>query len=94
MSLQISCVCRQRIPDTQCGFRMLHRDVLAHMFCESNAYDYETEMILIASREGFRIIPVPVTTVYSNEVSKIHPVKDTIRFYKLMARYRGKIHRH
>jgi len=92
MSSQISRVCRQTIPDTQCGFRMLRRDVISHMFCESNAYDYETEMLLIASREGFKIYPVPVSTVYSNEVSKIHPVKDTIRFFKLMSRYRGKIH--
>ena len=46
-------------------------------------------MILIASREGFQISPVPVSTVYSDEISKIHPVKDTLRFLKLMAKYRG-----
>ena len=92
MSSRISRVCRQSIPDTQCGFRMIHHDVIPHMFCDSNAYDYETEMILIASREGFRISPVPVSTVYGTEVSKIHPVKDTLRFFKLMAKYRGKIH--
>jgi len=91
MSSQISRLCGQTIPDTQCGFRMIHHDVIPHMFCESNAYDYETEMILIASREGFWICPVPVSTVYGTEVSKIHPLNDTIRFFKLMAKYRGKI---
>lgn len=91
MSSQISRVCGQSIPDTQCGFRMIHRDVIPHMFCESNAYDYETEMILIASREGFEICPVTIGAVYGSESSKIHPVYDTIRFFKLMARYRGKI---
>jgi len=91
MSLQISRICGQSIPDTQCGFRMIHHDVIPHMFCESNAYDYETEMILIASREGFQIDPVPVSTVYSTEDSKIHPFKDTLRFFKLMSKYRGKI---
>ena len=89
MSSQISRVCGQTIPDTQCGFRMIHQDLIPHLFCETDAYDYETEMILIASREGFQISPVPVSTVYSDEISKIHPVKDTLRFLKLMAKYRG-----
>ena len=89
MSWQISRVCRQSIPDTQCGFRMIHRDVIPHLFCETNAYDYETEMILIASLKGFQICPVPVSTVYRDEVSKIHPVNDTFRFFKLMAKYRN-----
>ena len=88
MSAQISRLCGQNIPDTQCGFRMIHRDVIPRLFCESNAFDYETEMILIASREGCGISPVPVSTVYGTETSKIHPVHDTVRFFKLMARYR------
>lgn len=88
MSWKISRLCGQPIPDTQCGFRMIHRDVVPHLFCESNAYDYETEMLLIAAREGFKIAAVPVSTVYSDEKSKIHPVRDTIRFFKLIARYK------
>jgi len=88
MSSQISRICGQSIPDTQCGFRMIHHALIPHLFCETDAYDYETEMLLIASGKGFKIRPVPVTTVYSDEVSKIHPVKDTLRFLKLMAKYR------
>ena len=61
MSSQISRVCGQRIPDTQCGFRMV---------------------------QGYRIESVPITTVYSDEVSKIRPLRDAIRFFKLMLRYR------
>ena len=48
-------LCGQPVPDSQCGFRMMRRDVIPHLFCESNNYEYETEMLLIASREGFRI---------------------------------------
>jgi len=88
MSWQISSVCRQSIPDTQCGFRMIHRDLAPQLFCETDAFDYETEMLLIAARKGFKISAVPVSTVYGEEKSKIRPVRDTIRFYKLMARYR------
>jgi glycosyltransferase involved in cell wall biosynthesis len=89
MSARISRLCGQPVPDSQCGFRMLHREVIPHLFCESNNYDYETEMLLIASREGFRIVSVPVSTIYGEETSKIHPVRDTIRFFKLVSRYKA-----
>jgi glycosyltransferase involved in cell wall biosynthesis len=89
MSWQISRVCGQLIPDTQCGFRMIHREVVPHLFLETHGYDYETEMLIIAARRGFTIASAPVSTVYGEEKSKIHPVRDTIRFFKLMSRYRG-----
>jgi glycosyltransferase involved in cell wall biosynthesis len=89
MSAQISRLCGQPVPDSQCGFRMMHRDVIPHLFCDSNNYEYETEMLLIASREGFQIASVPVSTIYGDEVSKIHPVRDSIRFFKLIARYKA-----
>ncbi len=90
MSWQISRLCGQDIPDTQCGFRMIHREVVPMLYCESNAYDYETEMLLIASRAGQKVVSVPVTTVYGDEKSKIHPVRDGIRFLKLISRYSRK----
>jgi glycosyltransferase involved in cell wall biosynthesis len=88
MSWQISLVCGQPVPDTQCGFRMIHRDLAPLLFCESDAFDYETEMLFIASRAGFKISAVPVSTVYGDEESKIHPVRDTIKFFRLLSRYR------
>jgi glycosyltransferase involved in cell wall biosynthesis len=87
MSEKISRACGQQIPDTQCGFRMLHRDVIPELLGGTNRFDYETEMLIIASRNGHRIATVPITTVYSDEVSSIHPVRDTLRFFKLMRRY-------
>lgn len=92
MSWMISRLCGQPIPDTQCGFRMIHREVIPSLFCESNAYDYETEMLLIAAAGGHRIGNVPVTTVYADETSKIHPLRDGLRFLKLLARYRHPVH--
>jgi glycosyltransferase involved in cell wall biosynthesis len=87
MSWQISRLCRHSVPDTQCGFRMIRRELLPGLFCESNAFDYETEMLLIAGRAGHRISSIPITTVYGDEVSKINPIRDGIRFFKLIARY-------
>jgi hypothetical protein len=88
MSKEISGICGQKIPDTQCGFRMLHRELIPDVLGGGNRFEYETEMLIIASRKGYRIESVPITTVYSDEVSSIHPVRDTIRFFKLMRRYR------
>jgi len=88
MSSRISHVCGQKIPDTQCGFRMLDRQLIPELLGGGDRFDYETEMLIIASRKGYAIQSVPITTVYSDEVSSIHPVRDTLRFFKLMRRYR------
>ena len=89
MSRRISRVCRQKIPDTQCGFRMLDRQLIPELLGGGHRFDYDTEVLIIASRKGYRIESVPITTVYSDQVSKIHPVRDAIRFFKLMWRYKA-----
>jgi glycosyltransferase involved in cell wall biosynthesis len=88
MSNKISRLCGQPIPDTQCGFRMVHRTLIPDLLGGAERFDYETEMLILASRKGCRVESVPITTVYSDEVSSIHPVRDTIRFFKLIRRYK------
>ena len=88
MSRRISRVCGQEIPDTQCGFRMLDRQLIPELLGGGHRFDYETEVLIIASRKGYRIESVPITTVYTDQVSKIHPMRDAIRFFKMMWRYR------
>src|SRR3954467_15804317 len=87
MSQRISRVCGQDIPDTQCGFRMLSAGVIPDLLHGAARFDYETEMLFIVSRKGGKVESVPISTVYADEVSSIHPVRDTIRFLKLMRRY-------
>jgi len=88
MSHEISRMCGQQIPDTQCGFRMVHRELIPDLLVGTNRFEYETEMLILASRKGCRIESVPISTVYSDEVSSIHPVRDTLRFFELMRRYK------
>lgn len=89
MSSQISRVCGQPVPDSQCGFRMIHRDLLPAMVAiGTTKFDFETEMLVVASRRGCRIGAVPISTIYGDEKSKIHPVRDTIRFYQMMSRFK------
>jgi glycosyltransferase involved in cell wall biosynthesis len=89
MSWQISKVCGQSVPDTQCGFRMIQRDLLPAMVAiETTKFDFETEMLVVASRRGCQIAAVPISTIYGDEKSKIHPVRDTIRFMEMMSRFK------
>jgi glycosyltransferase involved in cell wall biosynthesis len=88
MSRQISRVCGQEIPDTQCGFRMLDRQLIPELLGGGDRFDYDTEVLIIASRKGYRIDSVPITTVYTDQVSKIRPLRDALRFLKLIWRYR------
>jgi glycosyltransferase involved in cell wall biosynthesis len=89
MSSQISKVCGQKVPDTQCGFRMVDRELAPDLLGGGHRFDYDTEVLIIASRKGYRLESVPISTVYSDEVSKIHPVRDALRFFKLMRRYKA-----
>jgi glycosyltransferase involved in cell wall biosynthesis len=87
MSWTISRVIGQHVPDTQCGFRMFHRSLATDILAaEGSNFDFETEMLALAARRGCRIGSAKVSTVYGDEVSKIHPVRDTLRFFKLLKR--------
>jgi len=84
MSLLISLIAIQYIPDTQNGFRLIRKNVLASIPTTASHFDMETELLIRASWHGFRIRPVPVMTVYSKEHSKVRPIQDTLRFFKML----------
>lgn len=75
-----------KVPDTQCGYRMVRKEAWQGVTVQSRNYDFEGEMIVAMGRKGFRIASVPVSTVYGDEVSTINPVRDTIRFFKMVWR--------
>lgn len=85
MSFVISYICRQGIPDSQCGFRLIDMRVLKEVGLSTEKFEIESEILLEASRHGFKIESVPVTTVYEGQHSAIHPFRDTVRFFKFMA---------
>ena len=80
---------RQRIPDSQCGYRLVRRSVLKDLQFSTARFETETEMLIQAGRAGHRIVSVPIRTIYGSEAraSHIHPLRDTIRFFKLVGRY-------
>ena len=84
MSWLISLLCKQQIPDSQCGFRLVKRAVLEKVKLNTANFEIESELLIKASRQGFKIAAVPITTVYRNEKSKINPFIDTFRFIKFI----------
>ena len=84
MSWIISRICRQKVLDSQCGFRLIKRPVLEKITLTTNKFEIESEMILEACRKGFSIASVPITSVYQKEKSHINPFIDTIRFFRFL----------
>jgi glycosyltransferase involved in cell wall biosynthesis len=87
MSWQIGAICKVRLPDSQCGFRLVRRELLPVLNAQSDRFEFETESLILAARHGFRIKGVPIRTIYENQQSKIRPVRDTIRYVRLIRKY-------
>ncbi|MDD5450166.1 MAG: glycosyltransferase family 2 protein [Candidatus Omnitrophica bacterium] len=86
MSLILSIVCRQNIPDTQCGFRLIKCEVLRKTRLFSLNYEIESELLIKTSRLGYRIVSVPIKSVYEGQLSLINPILDTWRFLIMSCR--------
>jgi glycosyltransferase involved in cell wall biosynthesis len=84
MSWFVSRLAGQRIPDSQCGFRLLKKEALQKLNLMTSKFEIESEMLIQAGRLGFKIESVPVTTVYSDEKSRINPFVDTLRFIRFV----------
>ena len=84
----ISRVAGARIPDSQNGYRLFDTKVLRTVHLESRRYDMESEILIRAARQGYRIAAVPVSTIYHDEESSINPFADTLRFFRLVWRAR------
>lgn len=86
MSFLISELIGQKIQDTQCGYRLIHRAVLQKTRLESTRYEGESELILQAVRLKFKVVSVPICAIYNgDETSQIRPFRDTLRFIRLLA---------
>lgn len=74
----------QRVPDTQCGYRLIRKDLLAKLKLCTSHYEIESEMLIKASAVGAKIDSVAVLSIYSGQKSHINPFIDTLRFIRLM----------
>jgi glycosyltransferase involved in cell wall biosynthesis len=75
-----------RIKDSQCGFRLLRREVIEKIRLESDGYEAETEFLIKAAQHGFKINFVPVRTIYGKERSYMTHWTTTVNFIKVIFR--------
>lgn len=74
------------IKDSQSGYRCISRNVLAAIQLEYDAYEAETEMLIKAAMNGFRIGFVPIATIYGQEHSHMTHWQTTKRFLQVLMR--------
>ncbi len=84
MSKFISLIVKQHIPDTQCGFRLVKKELLAAIDLSTSKYETESEVLIKAAHLGFKIESIPVRTIYSGGKSQINPLVDGLRFLRFM----------
>jgi len=77
------------VADTQCGFRLIRRDLLRRVTLTGRGYEIETEMLIKLARTGAQIERVKVARLeYQGVRSHIRPFRDTFRTCMLAVRYR------
>jgi len=74
----------QNIPDSQCGFRAYKKEVLQNVRTSCSGYEAESEILIYASRKGFKIGFVNIPTTYGEEKSKMNAVGAIIGFIKVL----------
>ena len=74
----------QKIIDSQCGFRAYRSEVIKNIKTVKNGFEAESEIIIKASRKGYKIGFTDISTIYGNEESKMTPVKTTFNFIKVL----------
>ena len=87
----ISKACGQYIPDTQSGFRIFSRELLATILpgLGPGRYETETAFLILAARAGRKIVPAPISTIYTEEaeqVSSFNPYLDSYLVFKVVAK--------
>ena len=72
----------QAVKDSQCGFRLYDRAVMANIYILNDGFEAEADILLRAGKRGYKIDFVPIKPIYfSNHQHRSYyrPVKDTFR---------------
>lgn len=73
-----------RIRDSQSGYRLITRPVIQEVRTDSLGYAAESEILIKAGSMGFHIGSAPISTIYEDEKSYIHPLKQPLLFLGLI----------
>jgi len=88
MSRRLSRLSGQNLPDTQCGYRLIELKCWAPLDLRASHFETESELLLGFIAAGHAVEFVPIQVIYKNERSKIHPVRDTVRWFQWLRKAR------
>ena len=94
-SLVFKLACGMTSSDTQTGLRAFPNQYLDAMIGTAGSrFEYETNMILEMKRRDIPLQEVKIETVYedNNSGTHFHPIKDSVRIYKLILKYMLRYH--
>jgi glycosyltransferase involved in cell wall biosynthesis len=82
-SLLISLRTGIKVPDSQCGFRLIGIDVIKNVDAKSDGFAFESEFLIKALLYGFKVGFVDIETIYNGERSYIKHARDTFKFVSI-----------
>ena len=85
-SMIISLRTGYKIEDSQYGYRLIRTSLLRRIGLVTSHYDTESEILIKACKMKAVIESIPSRTIYADEKSTIHPLRDTMRFLFLVFR--------
>jgi glycosyltransferase involved in cell wall biosynthesis len=74
----------QEIIDSQCGFRAYKSEVLNLVKTRFKGFEAESEVLIKASKQGFKIGFVDIPTIYGDEKSKMRPFQAIAGFLRVL----------
>lgn len=85
-------VTRSSISDSQSGFRALSGDVVRSVEARGDRYEFETDFLVRAAHQGFRIVEVTVPTIYGPP-SHFRALQDAWRVTRILWSHRSALFR-
>jgi hypothetical protein len=81
-SRALSLAARHRLPDTQCGMRLLSASALRRVPLEPGRFETETRHLKALLRADATIAWVDIPTIYAGEPSSFRTLRDAARIGK------------
>ena len=82
MSRQLSRRAGKPLPDTQCGFRLIHLETWASLSLKTEHFEVESEMLMAFLAAAYSVAFVPIQTIGRRRNSRIDPLADSLRWWK------------
>lgn len=82
MSRQLSRRAGRPLPDTQCGFRLVHLETWASLSLSTEHFEIESEMLMSFLAAKHPVAFVPIRVIGRARGSHIRPMTDSFRWWK------------